>query len=183
VCVCVVCVWCVCVWCPSLHCRFASRSVREVWSCLCMTHNEAEPLGRNWCIFLAVGLTNRDATDAHEADTLGRNWYAFSTAERNSYVPMQLKTHDRTRERWMGSRRLSIKEQTNPQRILFRHNGRRSSVYRNTHTHTHTHTTHTHTRTMLTWFSAVCSVTRLFSSGEGGWGGESFSTVTWLVLS
>jgi hypothetical protein len=44
VCVCVECV-CVCVWgcacacvCPSLRCGFASRSVREVWLCLCMIH-------------------------------------------------------------------------------------------------------------------------------------------------
>jgi hypothetical protein len=46
VCLCVVCVFvcvCVCVWCPSLCCGFASRSVQEVWSCLCMT----ESLGRS----------------------------------------------------------------------------------------------------------------------------------------
>ena len=29
---------CVCLWCPSLRCGFASRSVREVWLCLCMIH-------------------------------------------------------------------------------------------------------------------------------------------------
>ena len=34
ICVCV----CVCVWGVSLQCRFASRSVQGVWSCLCLTH-------------------------------------------------------------------------------------------------------------------------------------------------
>jgi len=35
-CVCV----CICFvgWCPSLRCGFAAPSVKEVWSCLCMTH-------------------------------------------------------------------------------------------------------------------------------------------------
>jgi hypothetical protein len=28
---------------PSLRCGFTSRSVREVWSCLCMTHMKQSP--------------------------------------------------------------------------------------------------------------------------------------------
>jgi hypothetical protein len=52
VCVCAV---CMCVWCPSLRCGFASRSVREVWSCLCMIHMKQTPWGRNWYAFLTAG--------------------------------------------------------------------------------------------------------------------------------
>ena len=47
VCVCVckvcVCVCKVCVWCRFLRRGFVFRSVREVWSCLCMTHMKQTP--------------------------------------------------------------------------------------------------------------------------------------------
>ena len=97
--------------------------------------------------------------DTHEADTLGRN----------SYISVKLKTHNRTRKRRMGSRRLSINEQTNSQRLLFRHNnGRLSSVYRNTHTHTRTHV-HTYTYTYnVHVIQRCCPATLLFFyEGEG----------------
>jgi hypothetical protein len=82
----------VCVWCPSLLCGFASRSLLEVWSCLCMIHMKQRPrdatdtlpylggwqlgtqlihcliwgvhnLGRNWYIALSGGFATWDATD------------------------------------------------------------------------------------------------------------------------
>lgn len=34
---------CACVWRLSLRCGFAFQSVREVWSCLCMTHMKQGP--------------------------------------------------------------------------------------------------------------------------------------------
>ena len=33
----------VCVRCPSLRCAFAARSLREVWSCLCLIHMKQTP--------------------------------------------------------------------------------------------------------------------------------------------
>jgi hypothetical protein len=65
---------CECVWCPSLLCGFASRSVREVWSCLCMTHMKQTPGDPTDTLSLLRDATRTSSLPTSDCNRIFRGW-------------------------------------------------------------------------------------------------------------